>query len=244
MWALGPLLVAFIASVAGGAAALVIAAALNLIGGIGLAAATAPTGSGAPVPPSPSRRLLGPLHLRRFRLLLVVLFAVGIGDGPLGVALAARAQEQNHPAAIGYLLAAQAAGSTIGGLAWGRIGHPGSARTQLAALLGFTALAGLAVAAATDLVVLGVLLAVLGLAGAPLLTVAYLAADGLVTDDVRTESATWVTTAMNIGIATGAAGAGVVIDLAGPGRALLAGAVISGLTAALIIAAGRRLEIR
>lgn len=244
LWAVGPLLVALVASIADGAAALVMAAALNLVGGIGLAVTSVPIAPSAPVAPSPGRRLFGPLHQRSFRLLLVILFAVGVGAGPLEVAVAARTQEQGHPAALGFVLAALAAGSTIGGLAWGRVAHSGSVRVQLAALLGFTAVAGLAVAAAADLVILGVLLGVIGLAGAPVLIVAYLAADDLVTDDIRTESATWVTTAMSIGIAIGAAGAGVLIDSAGPGQALIAGAVAAGLTAALVIAFGRRLESR
>jgi MFS family permease len=225
-FALGPVLVGVIVAVWDAPLALALTAILVLVGTIGLA--SAPGGRPAPIP-SPYR-LVGPLRDRGFPVLLGLMFGIGLGLGPIDVAVAARAEQAGRPAAAGYLLAALSIGSAAGGLAWGRREHRGAAATQLRWLIGAMALALSAAWAAPTLPLLGLLLAALGTAVAPAFVVAYLAADALVPQERRTEASTWINTANNMGVALGAAGAGLIADHATPATPMAAGAATLGAT--------------
>jgi predicted MFS family arabinose efflux permease len=82
-------------------------------------------------------------------------------------------------------------------------------------------------AAAPDGWVLGGLLLALGSFLAPSLVAGYLLADALTGEEVRTEAATWLTTACNAGAAAGAAVAGVLADSSGTTAAFLTGAALA-----------------
>ena len=161
-----------------------------------------------------------------------------------GSHIAARAQTQGLPAAAGYIEAALALGSVTGGLLWGRRRHTRTHWTHLAGLIGVLAIGIAICAAVTSLTTLGTLMAVMGLAIAPLFVVSYLAADELAPEHQQTEASTWVNTANNIGSAAGASVAGLLIDRASISVGFAAGGVILGLTSVLIWLTHRSIQAR
>lgn len=246
----GPLLVAALLAVGGRGgpvAALVLSATLNIIGAVGLATSPA-TSSAATHQPQQARpaptSFLGPLRRRSFALLILVVLGVGVGGGPLEVAVLARTQDAGSPEAAGILLAALSAGSVVGGLLWGRRAHRRRPSTHLIGLVLIMSIGTAAVAATENLALLGLFLALTGVASTPALVVAYLAADDLIPAAGRTEATTWVSTANNVGVALGAAAAGALIEHSGPGSALLFGATTLALTAALLLLTGGLIQAR
>jgi predicted MFS family arabinose efflux permease len=237
VFAAGPLVVGAVLTVSAGWVALLVTAALNVVGALGLAAAPGAGRRGGGHASERRRSLLGPLRSAPFLLLLALLVGIGFGVGPLEVAVVARAQQQASTATAGWLLAALSVGSAVGGLAWGKAiqrRRPGRHLAVLAAVMA----AWMAAAAVTsNLVALGAVLFLLGTAVAPALVVAFLAADGLVADAARTEATTWVSTANNAGIAAGAAVAGVLVEQFGATIGLAAGAAALAATSALAVGA-------
>ncbi len=167
------------------------------------------------------RGVVGPLASRKFRWVVLVMFAVGFGLSPLDVAATAWAAETGSAASAGYLLAALSVGSAAGGLIWGHVQHRHHYFAQLITLLAALAVGTAAAGFAPSLPVLAAMLALAGLAVTPIFVVAYLAADLLTAQSARTEATTWVATASNPGIALGAACAGYLVDRTSPQTALL-----------------------
>ena len=124
------------------------------------------------------------------------------------------------------LFAVWGAGSFIGGLLVARLG--GGARTAagLALLLGALTAGHLALIPADgNVLALGAVLLVAGAAIAPTEATLYAMVDNAAPDGTITEAFAWLATAMAVGNAAGAAGAGIVADRAGPAAAFaLAGA--------------------
>jgi len=77
-------------------------------------------------------------------------------------------------------------------------------------------------------------IALVGLTNAPLESTAFVLAAELAPPGMLTESATWVTTAMNVTAAAGIALAGALVDRAGVSSALV---IAWGCTAAALLAA-------
>lgn len=139
--------------------------------------------------------------------------AAGIGCclGCVDLFVIAFAGRHHHPSAVGWILAAQSAGSALGGLLYGRVSWrlPAAARLPglllvLSALLALTA-------AAPALLVLGLCVAAAGTLTAPILSTAYLAAAGAAPDGATTRATTWVNSAVNAGSSTGGALAALLI---------------------------------
>ncbi len=210
LFAVGPLLVGAVVAVADPQAALLMTAFLALIGSVVLAASPLARRGEVTTAGHLPRRLLGPLLLPGIRW--VALATVGFGLAPLEVAVAARAAEAGNPALAGYLLALLSLGSAAGGLAWGRMHHDRRASTQLLALMGVLGVGTVAAGVAPSLPTLGLALALTGAVVAPAFVVAYVLADHMVEQRMRTEATTWVSTASNLGGAAGAATAGVVVE--------------------------------
>ncbi|OQJ49579.1 hypothetical protein B5P19_09815 [Clavibacter sepedonicus] len=173
--------------------------------------------------------------------LLVTLVGVGAVLGAVEVAAAALAERAGSTALAGPLLAAFAAGSAVGGLAYGTRAWRVPARIRLvvlaAAMVAATAVLALVALRVPDapgplaLVAVAVLLVPVGLFLAPAMATGYLLADEQTAAEVRTEASAWVNTAVNTGVALAAAGVGAVVDAAGPVPGIVAGAV-----AALVVA--------
>lgn len=244
LYLIGPLLVGVILSVASPPAALLAAASLMLVGTLAMVwmppvRQIRSAGSTAPL-----RFDLGPLIAPGFWPIVVAILATAVGLNMAFTSIAARAQTQGLPAAAGYIEAALALGSVAGGLLWGRRRHTRTHSTHLAGLIGVLAIGVAISAAVTSLTALGALMAVTGLAIAPLFVVSYLAADDLAPEHQQTEASTWVNTANNIGSAAGASVAGLLIDRASISIGFAVGAVILGLTSVLIWLTHRSIEAK
>ncbi|GGQ23064.1 MFS transporter [Streptosporangium pseudovulgare] len=239
LFAAGPLLVGVIVLWSTPDTALVLCAGLMVVG-----TGTLVTSSAVPKPVTVKRdsHWAGPLRGRGFRVLVAVEFAVGLGCGPVEVAVAAKAEVAGQPAAAGYLLAAMAVGSAIGGLVWGRVKHGRRTSVILALLLTVLTTSVTVASFVPSLPALGVVLAALGLASAPALVVAWLAADELAPETARLEANAWVTTAANLGVSFGAMLAGLVIQHSTAGLSLAGGAGVLALTTLAVAVSGRSLD--
>jgi MFS family permease len=251
VFTVGPLLVAALVAVADPEVAVLASAAASVLGTLGMtssrlsrAQGAQPPASAIPaagVPVSSRSRPADPLRQPLVIPLLVTLLGVGAVLGSVEVAVAALAERAGSTALAGPLLAAFAAGSAVGGLAYGSRAWRAPARIRLvvlvAAMLAATALLAVVAAripAAPDalaLVLLGAALVPVGLSLAPAMVSGYLLADAQTEPWVRTEASAWVNTAVNTGVALAAAAVGAVVDAAGP----VAGVVVGGL-AALVVA--------
>ncbi|MFN8080345.1 MAG: MFS transporter [Kineosporiaceae bacterium] len=166
---------------------------------------------------------------RSARFLVRLLPALAIGYLLAGFELAAIATVLHRMDAglAGLPAALLSAGSIVGGLLYGRRTWPGAASHQAVACV----LAGSAAVAASGWasgrpVLLLVLVAAAGLFVAPALVASYLVADAA-TEVASAESTSWVTSAFNVGAAAGTASAGVLVDVRGPGLAMVVGAAIT-----------------
>jgi predicted MFS family arabinose efflux permease len=227
----GPLLAGLLISLWSAPAALICTAVL-LAGGTCLMV-TSPL-TRRTTPPSPTRHPLGPLTNAGLRRILIVILVTAAGVSTAYLCVAGSAQAEGKPGAAGFVEAGIGLGSVVGGLLWGRRKHTRSHETHLAGLIGLLAAGLLAASLASHLVVLGVVMAVAGLAVAPLFVVSYMAADEITPPDQRTEASTWINTANNLGSAAGASLVGVLIDRSGPAYGFLAGGVLLILVSAVL----------
>ena len=244
VFVLGPLAVGALVAVSGPNAAVILTAALALVGSVPLAALRLPTTEHLEDAASRvGQRWWGPFGSAGFRWVVVVMAVVGLGLTPLEVAVAARATEAGEPAAAGILLAVLSIASAVGGLTWGRMRHRHPAAAQLAALLAVLAVGTLVAGLVQPLAGIGVALAIAGLAVSPLFVVAYLLADDLTPPAVQVEASTWLTTVHNLGGAVGAFAAGIVIDQASAQTAFLFGGGLLALTTLATLAARKSLTV-
>ena len=267
VFTVGPLLVAALVAVADPEAAVLASAAATVLGTLGMTSSRLSRAQAArPVEASEAGTSAGAeadaRALRRARLrasaplrqplvvpLLVALVGVGAVLGSVEVAVAALAERAGGAALAGPLLAAFAAGSAVGGLAYGARAWRSPARIRLPALaagmLAATgALAAVAAGVPADadplaLVAVAVALVPVGLFLAPAMVTGYLLADERTVPEVRTEASAWVNTAVNTGVALAAAAVGVVVDAAGPVAGIAGGAVAAvvllGIAAPLLL---------
>ncbi|MFT2753273.1 MFS transporter [Clavibacter sp. Sh2088] len=250
VFTVGPLIVAALVAVADPEVAVLASAAATMLGTLGMTSSPLSRAQGArPVPPPGARaaggraggRSADPLRQPLVIPLLVTLLGVGAVLGSVEVAVAALAERAGGTALAGPLLAAFAAGSAVGGLAYGTRAWRVPVRIRLvalvAAMLVATAVLGAVAAripAAPDalaLLLLGAALVPVGLFLAPAMVSGYLLADERTAPSVRTEASAWVNTAVNTGVALAAAAVGAVVDAAGP----VAGIAVGGV-AALVVA--------
>lgn len=165
-----------------------------------------------------------PLRQRGFPTVLIALMGVGLVIGTMETGVPAFTAERSSAAAAGILLALLAAGSAAGGLVYGhRAWRPALAVRLVVLSVSLVVVSALAAVAPNE-VVLGTVLVGVGLFLAPTVVTAYLLADALTAEHVRTEATTWTNTSINFGVAIGAAVAGVVVDHAGTTSAFVIGA--------------------
>lgn len=172
--------------------------------------------------------------------------AMALAFGATDTSLAATARSVlGDDAALGFLFAAIAGGSTVGGLTYGAVAGARSGRRLLPVTLAVFGV-GLAVVAAVlaapgsppTVVLLGVLF-VVGLAIAPSLIIQQALVDVSAPAGRTTEAQAWLSTAVTTGGALGTAAAGVVIEHAGvPTTFACAAAALGG--AALIALGAQR----
>ena len=227
----GPLLAGVLISIVSAPAALACSAGLMVAGTIAMV--TSPVAKSTIAPP-PTRHPLGPLVIPGLRRILLVIMVTASGVSVAYLCVAGVAQRAGSPGAAGYVEAGIGLGSAIGGLLWARRRHTRSWQTHLAGLIGVLAVGLLSASLATNLVVLGVVMAAAGVAVAPLFVVSYLAADDVTPPYQRTEASTWINTANNLGSAGGSALAGLAIDRTSPSHGFLAAGLLLALVAATV----------
>jgi predicted MFS family arabinose efflux permease len=207
----GPLVAAVIVAVVSPIAALLLCAACT-VAGTALFVTREPSRSWRPDAAAGSHGVLGALRSPGVRTIMVTTIPIGFCFGAVEISLPAFASEHGAPEWAGALLSVWAAGSAIGGLAYGArtFSLPlSSVYLRLAAVLPLGFLPALAAPSIAVMAVLilpaGLLIAPLGAAGNQL--VGEVAAPG-----TETEAYTWPVTAMLIGFATGTALGGVLVE--------------------------------
>jgi MFS family permease len=232
LYVLGPLLAGAVAAAVDPAAGLLTAAALALVGTGGFVVSPvsrAFTGSQA----GPAG-WVGSMASRGMRTLALALAGVGGAIGLCEIGLVAAARRNGAAELAGILLAIWAAASAAGGLWYGGRTWRGATGRRFLALLALLALAYAPMAAAPSLAALAVVVAAVGLVTAPLESSALMLAAELAPPGTLTESATWVTTALNVAAAAGIAAAGALVDHAGVAPTL---AIAWGCAAAALLVA-------
>jgi MFS family permease len=208
----GPALVTFLSTLYAPETGLVVALALGTVGTVLLALqrSTAPA-----VHPVDSAGAAVPMPWARLLPIAVAAVALGALFGALEVATVAAAEHGGHKAAAGVLLAGFSLGSMVAGLVAGAIhwSTPDHRRFQIG--VGVLAAAMLVLPFLGDLVVLGVLLFLVGLALAPSLIAVVSLLEASTPRRRLTEAMAVFQTGISAGIAPGAYFAGLVADHAG-----------------------------
>lgn len=233
----GPVLVTVLATLWHPAAGLAVAIATGLAGTFAYAAqrATEP----------PTRRGRGddqgvavPMPWGVVAPLAVASLALGTLFGVAEVSTVAFADEQGHPGAAGWLLAAWALGSLVAGLVSGALvwRHGPGVRVRVGMVVLTLTMAPLAFVG--SLTVMAAVLLVGGGAIAPTLIAALTMVESAVPSSRLTEGMAILHTGLVAGVAPGAAIAGFVVDHHGASRAYLV-AVAAGLVGAVAAQATR-----
>ena len=161
---------------------------------------------------------------------------MGAGVGFVEVAVAAFAEGEGSEGSAGLILAGLSAGGILGAVVYGARPWRGSTARQYAVLLGLLG-AGLALLALPESV-----LAMAGLAGlagvafTPVFIANSLLVEELSPGRPSTVAFTWVSTAMNAGVAAGAAAGGGLVDSRGTDPAFLAAGAVVLASAAFALA--------
>lgn len=208
----GPLIVLGAVAMGGPTAGVVSAGVIGLVGTLGFATA------------GPSRRWrgiaarrhwAGPLRSARLVRLLVTIACVGGTIGVFTVAVTAHAEQVADRSASAWLLAANALGALVGGVA-NAVAPPARDPSRRLFWLMVCFAAGYAPLVAAPGLLGTVPLAFLsGLALPPVLAVAMVLVDALAPPGTVTEAFAWVVTAFGVGNGLGSAVAGGTLDAAG-----------------------------
>lgn len=232
IFVLGPLAV-LLAQVGGDGGGLVAAGVVGLIGTVWFVASRA---SGAWVPPvHEDRHWLGPLRSPRLCVLYSAIALVGLTIGVPAVALVAYAESIGDRGLAPWLVAANALGALIGGVAYSPLAPHRDPRRDLLLGLGVLVVtyAALAVVPSNPWV-MGVLTVGSGVGLPAVLTCVFQLVDRLAPSGTTTEAFAWLISAFLVGSSVGAAAAGSLSDAGRIGGAFLVAAVAS--LAALAIA--------
>ena len=182
--------------------------------------------------------LLGAMRNPGVQTLFALLALMGFTFGAVEVGVPAAADAAGHRGAAGPLLSLWGLGWMLGGLVAMRLQRPAGSVARLATALAALAAGHLALGAAGDLVVLGGLLLVAGLAIAPSFSAAFGLTDELAPPGALTEAFAWLSTAVAAGLAAGGALGGWAAEATGADAALLV-AGLPGVVALAVVAARR-----
>lgn len=241
IFVLGPLVV-LVAQLGGSGGGLV---AAGVIGVAGTAWFVASRASGAWAPPlHEDRHWLGPLRSRRLCVLYASVALVGLTIGVPAVALVAYAESTGDRGLAPWLVAANALGALIGGVAYSPRAPHRDPRTDLLLGLGVIALTYAALAwVPSNVLVMGLLTVASGLGLPPVLACVFQLVDRLAPPGTTTEAFAWLISAFLVGSSVGAAAAGSLSDGGRIGGAFLvaAASAVAALAVARVAAQPRRL---
>jgi MFS family permease len=234
----GPLLLSAVIAVSDASVALVTVALVTCVGTLGFAATLAPDlGRGAA-----SRERGAPTFLLRapgMRALLPAAGLVGAVIGAVEVGVPTFAIEHHAPAATGLLIAVLSIGGIVGAAIYGARRWALEPTRRLLALLAALTVATALTIGAPGLLVLGVVLALVGLPLNPSLTTISLLVDWHVSASSAAEAFGWLSTGLAGGAGLSSAIAGAVSHPGHPRPAFIVAAV-AALAATLLVAAARR----
>lgn len=218
-----------------------LAAALLLVAGVSAFAWQKSTQP--PVYPRNNQRQRAILAMPSMQILVLALIALGTIVGTVDVISVAFAEQQGQPAAASIVLSVYAGGSCLAGLIFGAIKLPSPLPRQFLYAAFATALTTLPLLWVHNILTLAAAMFVAGLFFAPTMIVAMGLVERLVPPSRLTEGLTWMVTGLGVGVALGAALAGLAIDALGI-KAGFGVTLTAGLVVLLVAAGGYRLMRR
>ncbi|MDP8822134.1 MFS transporter [Serratia marcescens] len=218
-----------------------LAAALLLVAGVSAFAWQKSTQP--PVYPRNNQRQRAILAMPSMQILVLTLIALGTIVGTVDVISVAFAEQQGQPAAASIVLSVYAGGSCLAGLIFGAIKLPSPLPRQFLYAAFATALTTLPLLWVHNILTLAAAMFVAGLFFAPTMIVAMGLVERLVPPSRLTEGLTWMVTGLGVGVALGAALAGLAIDALGI-KAGFGVTLTAGLVVLLVAAGGYRLMRR
>ncbi|HDU7916075.1 TPA: MFS transporter [Serratia marcescens] len=218
-----------------------LAAALLLVAGVSAFAWQKSTQP--PVYPRNNQRQRAILAMPSMQILVLTLIALGTIVGTVDVISVAFAEQQGQPAAASIVLSVYAGGSCLAGLIFGAIKLPSPLPRQFLYAAFATALTTLPLLWVHNVLTLAAAMFVAGLFFAPTMIVAMGLVERLVPPSRLTEGLTWMVTGLGVGVALGAALAGLAIDALGI-KAGFGVTLTAGLVVLLVAAGGYRLMRR
>lgn len=216
-------------------------AALLLVAGV--AAFAAQKSTQPPVYAHNNQRQRAILTMPSMQILVLALIALGTIVGTVDVISVAFAEQQGQPAAASIVLSVYAFGSCLAGLIFGAMKIPVPLPRLFLYAAFATAFTTLPLLWVHNVLTLAASMFVAGLFFAPTMIVAMGLVENIVPPSRLTEGLTWMVTGLGIGVAFGAALAGLAIDAAG----ITAGfgvTLTAGLVVLLVAAGGYRLMQR
>lgn len=239
----GPLIVGGLVLVGSAKLALGAAAALGLLGTLIFSGSRASRASRAlqATTKSPAKSVVGPLRSAGMKTLAISIFGVGMAFGAIEIGVTGFAVAFGSSAGVGPLLTLTALGSVLGGLWHGERIWQSSLASRYAVMVAAFAVIVFSLALASSPGVLGVGLFVAGLFVAPAWTCVYGLLDSVAPRGTATEAYAWLSMANNVGVAAGAALAGILVGASGPELALAFGGICAAIGA--LVATGRQTSL-
>jgi hypothetical protein len=232
----GPLVIALVIGLVSPAAGVLTNVGLNVLGSALFAASRASREwRGEPQ----DLGITGALRSGGVLILMAASLGIGVAIGAIELAMTALATDHDARALAGALIAAQAAGSLIGGLAYGSRDWGPDAGRRLMALGIVLTLTIMPLLFASSLASAFPLMFVSGVALAPAVSVLYTLLDSVAPRGTATEATGWVLTAFVVGASAGTGLAGAVVAGSGP-EAGIAVAVSGAALTAIASWLGRR----
>ncbi|MFD9333700.1 MFS transporter [Streptomyces sp. NPDC060028] len=218
----GPLIVSAAVALGSPQAAVLLSAALCLVGTL-IMASSRPSREWRGQPGT--RDWLGPLRSRALVMLFLGLAGAGAAIGGLNIVAVAYAEREHVAGGAGTLLALSAVGALIGAVAYGRREWPMAPTAQAVLYGGGLTVTYLLVATMAPAGVMALVCLSTGLFLSPLLVVSFTLVDALAPEGTVTEAFAWLITLLTTGTALGSALAGLVLEVYSPGPAAAATAV-------------------
>jgi MFS family permease len=236
----GPVLVTFLSTTGHATSGVVTAFTLAVVGSLLFAAQhrTEP-------PPGDHESRKGPSAMRTggLRVLFVAGAAVGAVLGTLEIGLVAFADHVGHKALSGVLIAGLALGSMASGIGWGVMHWRLPLRHRLAGVLALLTVLTVPLALIGNIWLMIPFVVLAGIAVSPSLISSFTLAELLVPRAAVTEAFTWIGTALGLGVAVGASGAGKIVDVYGANASFLVATVAAGAAAVVVGACQRLLRV-
>lgn len=188
------------------------------------------------------RGIAGAIGNPGIRTILAIGACLGAALGTIEVAATAFAEDAGSRESVGLLLGVWSAGSLVGGVLAARRPAPADPAARAVGLLVVLAVTEGMLALAPGIWSLGALLALSGIALAPLLAILYGLVAAVASTGTVTEAYTWLATGLFGGVAAGAATAGIVVSTIGTSTAFVTAGLVAGL--ACLIARTRARTLR